>query len=297
MEYFNYGMAFIYALMIGSFLNVVIYRVPKEKSLITTGSHCLSCKNKLKWYHNIPLFSWLFLRGKCFFCKEKISIQYPIIELLTALLGVATYYHFQEFSFQSIMVFGSLSTLLALSIIDIKYKMVPDSLNFLALGFALFSTMPDFITTFKSLSVIITFMGGFILLKYLMEYFMNKELLGEADIIVAGTIGALLGLTAGMTAMFVSALVSILPSLYLKFKYKDYKTESVIPKKDIKKVKDHLDLLEVDYSDQMKTLAQKELENLYFKLDENTNPLSLPFIPYLVIALIITMFFGINFYN
>ena len=82
---------FIFGAMIGSFLNVVIYRIPKGESIVFPASKCQSCQNALKWWHNIPIFSWLFLRGKCYFCKDKISAQYPIVEFLTGLIFVALY--------------------------------------------------------------------------------------------------------------------------------------------------------------------------------------------------------------
>jgi leader peptidase (prepilin peptidase)/N-methyltransferase len=74
---------FIFGIMIGSFLNVVIYRIPNGESIVFPASKCQSCQTALKWYHNIPIFSWIALGGKCGFCKEKISAQYPIVELLT----------------------------------------------------------------------------------------------------------------------------------------------------------------------------------------------------------------------
>ena len=78
--------AFIVGVAIGSFLNVVILRVPKGESISFPASHCPKCNNKLKFYHNIPLLSWIFLGGKCAYCKEKISLQYPLIEFLTSII-------------------------------------------------------------------------------------------------------------------------------------------------------------------------------------------------------------------
>ena len=85
---------FITGLVVGSFLNVVILRTVSEESSVFPGSKCPKCQTPLKWYHNIPLFSYLFLRGKCAFCKEHISIQYPIVELLTGLLFVGLFLRF-----------------------------------------------------------------------------------------------------------------------------------------------------------------------------------------------------------
>ena len=71
----------LFGITIGSFLNVCIYRIPKKENIATTRSHCMECNTQLKWYDLVPLFSWLFLRGKCRYCKAKISVQYPLVEL------------------------------------------------------------------------------------------------------------------------------------------------------------------------------------------------------------------------
>ena len=76
----------ILGILVGSFLNVVIYRVPKKEEFVKTSSHCMSCGHKLAWYDNIPLLAWLMLGGKCRYCKEKISVQYPMVEALNGLL-------------------------------------------------------------------------------------------------------------------------------------------------------------------------------------------------------------------
>jgi len=127
----------ILGLLLGSFLNVVILRIPKDESIVFGSSHCPKCKNTLKAWHNIPIISWLFLRGKCAFCKSKISAQYPLIEIISALIffSIATKY---GVSFPIILISLSFLMLLALSMIDFKYKMVPDSLNILAMLFAIF---------------------------------------------------------------------------------------------------------------------------------------------------------------
>src|SRR4051812_11527208 len=88
-EYFAYVVAFVLGACIGSFLNVVIYRVPEEKSILTN-SACPNCGNSIKLYHNIPILGWLILRGKCASCKLEIAWRYPAVELLTALLFVLT---------------------------------------------------------------------------------------------------------------------------------------------------------------------------------------------------------------
>ena len=83
-----YIIIFIFGIVIGSFLNVCIYRLPLHESIITAPSHCMTCGRKLKWYDMIPVFSWIVLGGKCRNCKSKISAQYPLIEALNGILYV-----------------------------------------------------------------------------------------------------------------------------------------------------------------------------------------------------------------
>ena len=79
----------LFGISIGSFLNVVIYRLPKNESIVLPASHCSKCKVPLKFYHNIPIFSWFYLKGKCAYCNSKISIQYPLIEFGIGVLSLA----------------------------------------------------------------------------------------------------------------------------------------------------------------------------------------------------------------
>jgi leader peptidase (prepilin peptidase)/N-methyltransferase len=207
MELFSAIMVFLFGLVIGSFLNVVIFRVPKGESISYPSSHCQSCKTPLKWYHNIPLFSWLFLGGKCAFCKEKISKQYPLIELLNAIiylmlffkLGLVWYLPFVAVTF---------SALLALVMIDFEYMAVPDSINFFALATSLIQ--PNYIDAIIHASIAA---GGLWLIGFISSIIAKKEAMGGADVIVAGTMGALLGFPNFFIAIFLSAILAMIPSL------------------------------------------------------------------------------------
>lgn len=92
MDYFWYAYIFILGIIIGSFLNVCIYRIPKAESVVTGSSHCTSCNKPIRFRHMIPIFSYIFMRGRCSYCKARISIQYPIVEALTAFLFLVTVY-------------------------------------------------------------------------------------------------------------------------------------------------------------------------------------------------------------
>ena len=190
-------------LSVGSFLNVIIIRVPKGESISLPASHCVTCKHPLKWYHNIPIFSWVFLGGKCAFCKEKISIQYPIIEALTTFIFISTAYQ-TSFVVETLILSALFTMLLALSVIDLKYKAVPDCISIPALFVALFAG--DFLI---SLNDSLVLAGGFALLRIIVSWIIKREAMGEADIIIAGVIGATVGVELGLAAIYISALIAL----------------------------------------------------------------------------------------
>jgi leader peptidase (prepilin peptidase)/N-methyltransferase len=205
-------LVFILGAAIGSFMNVLIVRTPRDESVSFPASHCMSCNTPLRVWHNVPIFSWLFLRGKCSFCGAKISVQYPIIEILSAFIFLFTAMKLgiNLHSFGIALVF---TLLLSLSVIDFYYKMVPDSLNLAALTFAILSA-----TSLGQLGYNFTnallFAGGFTLLRFYLSYALKKEAMGEADIMIAATMGAVLGIQLALVAIFLSALLA-LPALLL----------------------------------------------------------------------------------
>ena len=200
-------MVFIFGTLIGSFLNVVIYRIPKGESIAFPASKCQSCQTPLKWYHNIPIFSWLFLRGKCGFCKEAISVQYPIIEFLTGLIFVILYLKLGLVWYLP-FVAASFTALLALVMIDFKYMAVPDNVNFAALLFAL--VQPNFLDAMMYGAIAA---GGLYLIGLFSSFIARREAMGGADVIVAGTMGALLGFPNFFMALFLSALLAMIPAM------------------------------------------------------------------------------------
>ncbi len=238
---------FIFGVLIGSFLNVVILRLPKDESVIFVSSHCPVCKNSLKPWHNIPIFSWLFLRGKCAFCNTKISAQYPLVELLSGVIFLALSMKF-GFNAPMILIAFSFLTLLALSMIDFRYKMVPDSLNLLALAFAILGawSLGGIAINFQNA---LLFGGGFTLLRFAISYMLTSsahrhakktitswtknyhtypfiEAMGEGDIMVAATMGALLGVKLTLVAIFFSALLALPVMLFVM---RDSKEEQRVP--------------------------------------------------------------------
>ena len=237
MSWITLGLVFVFGALFGSFLNVVIYRIPRGESVVFPASHCPRCGTNLKPWHNVPILSWLFLRGRCAFCGVPISAQYPIIELISGIIAAAVYLK-MGISYVGIAATAVFLTLLALSVIDFYYKMVPDSLNLLALTLAVLgAASPQMFA--ENLKNALLFAGGFALLRFYVSYYLFVKLkrmspnlrqaswvkhyntipavveaMGEGDIMIAATMGALLGVPLGLAAIFLSALLA-LPAMLL----------------------------------------------------------------------------------
>ncbi len=202
----------LFGLCIGSFLNVAIIRLPKNESINLPASHCPTCLHPLAWYHNVPLFSCIFLRGKCAFCKSHISFQYPLVELSSAFLYAFIYFHLAN-TLQALLIASVFALLLALSIIDLRYKAVPDALSLPALILSFCTGDP-----LVSLQNGLLFMGAFAFLRFFVSALAKKEVMGEADIIIAGIIGALLGIKLGLAAIYISAVIALIVFMIIRKK-------------------------------------------------------------------------------
>jgi len=228
---------FFLGAIIGSFLNVVIYRLPRGESIVFPASHCTSCGTNLKPWHNIPIFSWLMLRGKCAFCSAPISYQYPLIETMSGLIFLAIFMK-MGIAWATLGIATVFVLLLTMSVIDLYYKVAPDSLNLLALTLAIISVYsPQMLL--QNLTYALLFAGGFSLLRFYVSYYLfiklksqspnlkqaswvknyntiptYVEAMGEADIMIAATMGALLGIKLTLVAIFLSALLA-LPAMLL----------------------------------------------------------------------------------
>lgn len=226
--------SFIFGAVIGSFLNVLILRLPKNESVVFPRSNCPSCKHTIAWYYNIPLLSYIFLRAKCAYCKEKISSLYFIVELISAFLSLLLFLKLGltlEFLYFCIFVY----TLIVLSFIDFKYKAVPDYLLLFALFSSFFATSIELLEAFKNAFL---FSGAFVLLNFVLTFYIqnikakllkdetlrNQEALGEGDIPIIACFGVILGVKAALIAIFLAALLAIIPSIYSNLVKKDIQT-------------------------------------------------------------------------
>ena len=184
----------LFGAIIGSFLNVVILRLPeKDASIVFPASHCPKCLNSLSWYENIPVLSYIFLRGKCSHCHTSISLQYPVVEMLTALLAAAVCFKF-SYSLQAGGYFIFCAALLVIIFIDIHHQIIPDiiSLPGIILGF-LFSMVNSSVTWQSSLIGLL--IGGGVLYTIAFLYFSlrKQDGMGGGDIKLLAMIGAWLG--------------------------------------------------------------------------------------------------------
>jgi leader peptidase (prepilin peptidase)/N-methyltransferase len=224
-----YLIILLIGLVFGSFLNVLIHRLPLSISLVNpVGSACPHCNNGIKWYENIPVFSYLALKGRCSNCSESISIIYPIVEIITALVTLTIYLNFL-LNWELIAIIALFYTLIVLSFIDLKYRAVPDYLLIIAVILAM--VVGDIIS-------VLIFTGGLLLLELIITFYIqnikakitgNKELetqraLGEGDMPIAGVIGGLLGIQLGVSAIFLAALLALLPAIYNLFSKKEIET-------------------------------------------------------------------------
>lgn len=187
----------ILGLLIGSFLNVVIYRYPKKESIIFPNSHCTKCNNELKWHHNVPLFSYLFLKGKCAYCSEKISLRYPLVEALTGLLFLLSYLAV-GFSYSLIFYLVFVIVGIIIAFIDYDEQIIPNFFLLImlvnAFGFFLYNTLT--IEDYNYLSHIIGFFVGilpFYLIRFIASVIYKKEAMGLGDVKYMGVVGFFLG--------------------------------------------------------------------------------------------------------
>lgn len=184
----------LFGAIIGSFLNVVILRLPeKDASIVFPASHCPKCLNNLSWYENIPVLSYIFLRGKCSHCHTSISLQYPVVEMLTALLAAAVCFKF-GYSLQAAGYFILGASLLVIIFIDIHHQIIPDiiSLPGIILGF-LFSLVNSSVTWQSSLIGLLLGGGVLYTIAFLYFFLRKQDGMGGGDIKLLAMLGAWLG--------------------------------------------------------------------------------------------------------
>ncbi|MBY0413659.1 MAG: prepilin peptidase [Bdellovibrionales bacterium] len=218
-----------FGLLVGSFLNALIYRIPRRINIAFPRSSCTQCEKIIYWYENIPILSYLFLKGKCSGCREPISPEYPIIELVTAIFA----YFFAPKNLESstllnfIFFFSAFCAFLSHLVIDLKHQVLPDSINiYLALLF--------FMATFMSRPWIFWVSGGLLgfgfplLVSWIFYQLKGQVGLGGGDIKLFGALGIYLGPIGIMQNIFLSCLLGATVGIVL-MSFKIIKKENPIP--------------------------------------------------------------------
>jgi leader peptidase (prepilin peptidase) / N-methyltransferase len=208
------GTVFIFGTLIGSFLNVVILRLPHPgTSVVFPASHCPSCKTDLRWYENIPLLSYTFLRGKCAHCSTSISLQYPTVELLTGLLAAANVATF-GLTAAAAGYFVFSAALITIIWIDIHHQIIPDviSLPGIILGFCL-SFVSPLLSWQESLIGLLVGGGIFYAISYAYYLIRKQEGLGGGDIKLLAMLGAFLGWQSLPFIIFASSVTGSIAGL------------------------------------------------------------------------------------
>jgi leader peptidase (prepilin peptidase)/N-methyltransferase len=212
----------VFGLIWGSFLNVVIYRLPRDISLLRPPSSCPHCGKQIKFYENIPIFSYLVLRGKCGSCQAKISPVYPMVEALTALCFWLIY---QQYPLSPHFFVSCLfaSALIVLAFIDYFHQILPDEITLPGLGLALLYTFfrVDLSLTQSLLGAGVG--GGFLLLVYGVYYLLRKkEGLGLGDVTMMLMVGAFLGWKQTLLTLILASIGGALVGIFfILFRKKD----------------------------------------------------------------------------
>lgn len=223
------------SLVIGSFLNVLIYRLPIGESLTKKNSHCPKCGHMLKWYENIPLLSYVIQKGKCRGCKELISIQYPIIEFLSVCAFVIAYIRF-GLSLETFLFTLLLQMFIVIFMIDLRYQIIPDSINvvIIVLGvISLFITHSS-INQVLVINYIDKLIGfgvalGLLLIFIFFEKILKKELMGGGDLKLFFGIGLFMGWQLLLLGLFLASVVALITEMLKKVINSEKFLNKVIP--------------------------------------------------------------------
>lgn len=220
------GLVFMFGMCIGSFLNVCIYRLPSSTSIINPSrSFCPQCNSAIQFYDNIPVFSYLWLKGRCRQCKTPISLRYPVIELMTGIIAVDILFMF-GLTLEGVVYFVFISSLLVVTFIDIDHKIIPDVITLPGIPIGLGASFVLPAMTFKSsLLGFLAGGGSLLLVAWTYSFITRKEGMGGGDIKLLGMIGAFIGwkgiiftiFAASLSGTFVGIIVMLLKGKNLKF--------------------------------------------------------------------------------
>jgi leader peptidase (prepilin peptidase) / N-methyltransferase len=205
--------AFLVGACIGSFLNVCIVRWPRERSVLRPRSRCPQCANQLAWFENVPMLSWVALRGRCRCCDEPISVMYPLIELVVGIgWMLAVHYYGTTLTALRVAVFGTV--LLGVAMTDVKHYLIPDGFTLFGLIFALVTSLVAFFRPIETQVFAMPYdalvgacagAGMIAIVGWLGEVITKREAMGLGDVTLMAFVGAALGPTRALVTVFVGA--------------------------------------------------------------------------------------------
>ena len=204
---------FIFGSCIGSFLNVCIYRLPLSKSIVFPPSACPGCDTPIQFYDNIPILSFLLLRGKCRHCQSVISLRYPLIELMSGLFAVCTYLKF-GLTLEALIAYLLIASLIVITFIDIDHRIIPDAISLpgIPIGFAASFFLPA-ISYKASLAGVLVGGGSLLAVAWIYSLITKKEGMGGGDIKLLAMIGAFIGWKGVLLTIFFSSAIGTLCGL------------------------------------------------------------------------------------
>ncbi|SMC25216.1 type 4 prepilin peptidase 1 Aspartic peptidase. MEROPS family A24A [Desulfacinum hydrothermale DSM 13146] len=214
---------------LGSFFNVVIHRLPSRQSLVFPGSRCPSCRSPIAWYDNLPLLSYLLLRGRCRSCKARISLRYPLVELLTGILALLLYRQFGlGFSFVLFFIFSAL--LLLIAFIDLDTYLIPDVLSLSGLVVGLIASLVGSHLSWSD-SLLGALLGGglFYAVAWAYQALRKQDGLGGGDIKLLAMIGAFTGWQGVVFTIFVSSVLGTAVGLGMMVRHREKMASARIP--------------------------------------------------------------------
>ena len=222
-ELLYYLIFFILGSVFGSFYNVLGLRLPNNESVVFPSSHCPKCNHELKWYELIPIFSFIFLKGRCKECKEKISLLYPVNELFCGILFAVSYYSY-GFSLELIIVLTLCSLLILVIASDLTYMIIPDSFTIVSsliiIVVKLFSN--GIMDTLVSIGYGILSFGIMYLIMKLGTWLFKKDCMGGADIKLMFVIGLALDPLLAMLVIVIASVLALPGAMYAYFKNKEH---------------------------------------------------------------------------
>ncbi len=209
-------LAGVLGLVLGSFLNVCVFRWPNDESVVSPPSRCPSCGTGVRWFDNVPVLSWLLLRGRCRSCGAAISIQYPLVELTVGLIWAGVFWE-HGLAFESLRGAVFLTILFGIALADARYYIIPDQFSLGGLGIGLALSLapggPDLLATESGLltrSALVGAASGFLILwavAFLGTRAFKKEAMGGGDIKMMAMVGAFLALPGVLLTIFLGALL------------------------------------------------------------------------------------------